>query len=72
MYNTTESIESFDDDVLKNVTIVNPIEFLTKEENEFIIKEAMKRAKEVNDPTKWISWEESDRLIAKEIFDEDI
>ncbi len=61
MYNTTESIETFDNDILKNVTIVNPIDFLTKEENEFIIKEAIKRSKEINDPTKWISWEDFEK-----------
>ena len=61
MYNATESIETFDDDMLKNVTIVNPIEFLTKEENEFIIKEAMKMSTEINDPTKWISWEDFEK-----------
>lgn len=45
------------------VTIVNPIEFLSEEENLQLIEELKESVKSFNDPSKWMTWEESRRLL---------
>lgn len=44
------------------VTIVNPIEFLSEEENLKLIEELKESVKSFNDPEKWMTWEEYCKL----------
>lgn len=45
------------------VKIVNPIEFLSEEENLQLIEELKESVKSFNVPSKWMTWEESCRLL---------
>lgn len=45
------------------VKIINPIEFLSEEENLKLIEELKESVKSFNNPEKWITWEESRRLL---------
>lgn len=47
----------------EKITIVNPIEFLSEEENLKLIEELKESVKSFNDPSKWMTWEESCRLL---------
>lgn len=53
---------------IKDVTIINPIETLSKEENEEIIKSCIEGLKALKDPTSWMTWEESDRIFTEKYF----
>lgn len=61
-----------DDEDIQNFIIVNPIDFISEDQNKHILKVLKQGIKDENNPDKWMSWEESDRILAKEIFDEDI
>lgn len=61
-------IDIRDDIGLEDVTIINPIETLSKEENEEIIKSCIEGLKALKDPNKWMTWEESDRIFTEKYF----
>ena len=46
---------------MQNLSIVNPIEFITKEENNNLMKNVLQRAKEINNPTIWMSCEDFEK-----------
>lgn len=62
------TVDIRDDIGLEDVTIINPIETLSKEENEEIIKSCIEGLKALKDPTKWMPWEESDRILTEKYF----
>ena len=57
-----------DDIGIEDVTIINPIETLSKEENEEIIKSCIEGLKALKDPTRWMTWEESQRRFNEKYF----
>lgn len=61
-------IDIRDDIGLEDVTIINPIETLSKEENEEIIKSCIEGLKALKDPNRWMTWEESDRIFTEKYF----
>lgn len=61
-------IDIRDDIGLEDVTIINPIETLSKEENEEIIKSCIGGLKALKDPNRWMTWEESDRIFTEKYF----
>lgn len=61
-------IDIRDDIGLEDVTIINPIETLSKEENEEIIKSCIEGLKSLKDPNRWMTWEESDRIFTEKYF----
>ena len=62
------TVDIRDDIGLEDVTIINPIETLSKEENEEIIKSCIEGLKALKDPTRWMTWEESDRFLTEKYF----
>lgn len=61
-----------DDIGLEDVTIINPIETLSKEENEEIIKSCIEGLKALKDPSRWMTWEESQRRFNEKYFGENV
>jgi len=57
-----------DDIGLEDVTIINPIGTLSKEENEEIIKSCIEGLKALKNPDRWMTWEESDRILTEKYF----
>ena len=53
---------------LNNITMVNPIEFITEEENKRIIERVKEGLRNINSPERWMTWEESDKILAKKYF----
>ena len=62
------NIDIRDDIGLEDVTIINPIENLSKEENEEIIKSCIEGLKALKVPNRWMTWEESDRIFTEKYF----
>ena len=61
-------IDIRDDIGLEYVTIINPIETLSREENEEIIKSCIDGLKALKDPNRWMTREESDRIFTEKYF----
>lgn len=57
-----------DEKALNNVIMVDPIDFLSKEENEKIIERVKEGLKNINNPERWMTWEECDKLLAEKYF----
>ena len=53
---------------LNNITMVNPIEFITEEENKRIIERVKEGLRNINNPERWMAWEETDEILAKKYF----
>lgn len=57
--NTTKAKCNYiDEQELNEFTIVNPIDFLTEEQNNEIINSLKQSLQDENDPSKWIPFEE--------------
>ena len=52
---------------VENLTIVNPIEFISDEENQNLLNTVTQRLIDSNNPDKWIKWEKFEQK-AKEKF----
>lgn len=57
-----------DDISVEDAIIINPIETLSKEENEEIIKSCIEGLKALKDPSRWMTWEESERIFNEKYF----
>lgn len=73
MSNTrTKSLQLPDIDVseeaLNNVTVIDPIDFISKEENEKIIESLKQSIRDFKNPDKWMTWEESNRILTEKYF----
>ena len=55
------------EDELDDVIMVNPIEFISEEENNEIIERVKDGLRNINNPDRWLTWEECMQL-AKEKF----
>ena len=66
------TVDIRDDIGLEDVTIINPIGTLSKEENEAIIKSCIEGLKALKDPTRWLTWEESDRILTEKYFSNNV
>ena len=64
--NTVDLID-IDDDEIENLTVVNPIESMSKEQNDFLLELVKQRLKDSNKPEKWMTWEQFEKL-AKDKF----
>lgn len=64
--------EKITEEEIQNLRIVSPIEFISKEENEHILEVLKQGLRDADKPEMWIDWEESDRILAKEIFNETV
>ena len=53
---------------IEDVTIINPIETLSKEENEEIINSCIEGLKALKDPSRWMTWEECDKMFTEKYF----
>lgn len=53
---------------IDNLTIVNPIDFLSQDENEYILEVIKQRLKDANNPDRWITWEEYEDLEKEKEF----
>ncbi len=58
-------LPTFTEEQIQSLTIVNPIEFLSKEENEEIIESIKQSLRDLNNPDKWMTWEESQKMLAE-------
>lgn len=56
--NTKTKSNYIDDKILDDFTIINPIEFLTEEQNNEIINSLKQSLQDENDSSKWTLWEE--------------
>ncbi len=57
---------------LNNIAIINPTSFISKEDNEKIIESLKQSIKDFKDPDKWMTWEESNRILTKRYFGENV
>lgn len=56
-----------DEEALDDITMVNPIEFITEEESKGIIERVKEGLRNINNPERWLTREECEQ-IAKERF----
>jgi len=64
--NKLEDIEQ--DDVFEDVIMVDDVDFLTREQTREIISRCKQAVKDLNNPEKWISWEECCKRLDAECF----
>lgn len=60
------------EDELDNVIMVNPIEFISEEENNEIIERVKDGLRNINNPDRWLTWEESNRILTEKYFDKNV
>ena len=53
---------------LNNITMISPIEFLTEEENLMVIERVKDGLRNMNNPDRWMTWEEVDRILTEKYF----
>ncbi len=53
---------------IEDAIIVNPIETLSKEENEEIVKSCIEGLRALKDPTRWMTWEEVQARLNEKYF----
>ncbi len=65
MSNINNSVTISDD--TNDIEIFNPIEFMSKEDNDKLLQVVKERLKERKNPDNWLSWEKFNSLV-KEKF----
>ncbi len=53
---------------LNNVTVIEPINFISKKENEKIIESLKQSIIDFKNPDKWMTWEESNKILMEKYF----
>lgn len=61
-------VDISDDIGIEDAVIVNPIETLTKEENEEIVKSCIEGLKALKNPDRWMTWEEVQAKLDEKYF----
>ena len=53
---------------LNNIDMINPIDFLSEEENAKIIERVKDGLRNINNPDRWLPWEECDKILREKYF----
>ena len=53
---------------LNNIDMINPIDFLSEEENMKIIERIKDGLRNINNPDRWLTWEECDKKLREKYF----
>ncbi len=61
-----------EDNIFDDVIMIDNVDFLTKEQTKQIILRAKQGIKELNNPDKWLTWEECTRRLDEECFNDSI
>lgn len=77
MYNTKTKIIDLpnievDEDALNDITMVNPINFISEEQNEKIFERVKDGLINISNPNRWLTWEESDRILTEKYFSNNV
>lgn len=51
-----------------NINTINPIDFLSEEENMKIIERIKDGLRNINNPDRWLTWEECDKKLREKYF----
>ena len=68
--NRAEELIDVEEDVFKDVIMVDDVDFLTIDQTREIIKRCKQGIKDLNNPEKWITWEECCKGLDAECFSE--
>ena len=67
--NSVKKLEDIEqEDVFKDVIIVDDVDFLAREQTREIILRCKQAVKDLNKPEKWITWDEYCKMLDVECF----